>query len=88
MLKYRKNIGGTWETCTLTVEKAKAIQAKVIANGVAKYHEIKKFAEEKQVKISEEAIAAILSKVVPSYESLANDYIELAIEEQKNNPPA
>ena len=79
MLHYRKNIGGAWETCSLSIDEARSIQEKIIKIGISKHQEIKKLAEEKAISLAEESIAVILAKVVPSYESLANDYIEAAI---------
>ena len=79
MIYYRKNVGGNWETCTLSIDEAKSIQEKVIKIGASKYIEIKKFAEEKGVTMSDSIVSVILAKVVPSYESLANDYIEAGI---------
>lgn len=85
MLHYRKNIGGNWQICSLSVDEAKSIQEKIIKIGIAKYSEIKKIAEEKGVTISEDVVAVILAKTTPSYESLANDYIEADIKKRIAN---
>ena len=81
MLKYRKNIGGYWETCSLSIEEAKSIQEKVIKIALSKHEQICKLAKGKGVELSNESLAVILSKVVPSYESLANDFAEAKIEQ-------
>ena len=91
MLNFRKNVNGNWNVCTLKVEEAKAIQDKIINIGLSKYVAIKKAIVDHNSKltegtpkleVSEIAIAKILDKVVPSYESLANDFIEEQIKKQ------
>lgn len=88
MLHYRKNIGGNWETCSLSIDEAKAIQTQIIKIGLGKLNEINLMATEKKVALTDATTATILAKVMPSYESLANDYIEAGILKKKNNPPA
>ena len=76
MLSYRKNDSGQWVIVTLSLEEAKAIQEKIMRHSLKKIVEIKKLAEDNRIPLSEETLAVILNKVVPSYESLANDHIE------------
>ena len=87
MLHYRKNCNGSWEVCSLTIDEAKAIQLDVIKMGLSKYRSIKKIAEEHKIEISEDAVCVVLAKVIPSYESLANDFIEGQIK-KKFHPEA
>lgn len=87
MLHYRKNVGGAWEVCSLTKEEAKAIQVEVLKIGLSQSRAIKKLAEENKIEVSDGIVCAILAKVVPSYESLANDYIEGQIK-KKFHPEA
>ncbi len=84
MLYYRKNVGGQWEIIGLSLEEAKAIQEKIIKHSLKKLLEIKKVAEENKIPLSDETLAVILNKVAPSYESLANDYIEDKLKQQKS----
>jgi hypothetical protein len=84
VLHYRKNIGGQWETCSLTVEEAKSIQEKIIRIGLGKLKEIQAVAEANKISITDPLTAVILAKVMPSYESLANDYIEAQIKKKNS----
>lgn len=76
MLFYRKNVGGCWETKMLSHEEAKKIQEQIIKMGVNTYRNLKQLTKAANVEISEECIAVIVEKAVPSYDSLANDLIE------------
>ncbi len=86
MLHYRKNVGGTWKVCSLTPDEAKSIQDKVMKIGLAKTKEIRELAQKHSIEISDPILAVVLSKVVPSYESLANDYIEATIKKELQGP--
>ena len=86
MLFYRKNIGGNWEVCSLSIDEAKTIQAQIIKIGLGKLNEINLMAAEKKVVLTDVTASVILSKVMPSYESLANDYIEAQIKKKLATP--
>lgn len=73
---YRKNIGGCWETKKISLEESSKIQLEIMKLGLKAYANIKKMAEVAKIQISEEGIAAIVDKAVPTYDSLANDLIE------------
>lgn len=84
MKTYRKNIAGFWKIATISKEEVKDIQTKTIKYGLAKYMEIKQLAEANKLELSDSAIATILAKVAPSYESLVNDYIEEKLADPKS----
>ena len=88
MRSFRKNIGGNWEVCTITIEEVKSIQEKIIRIGLGKLLELHKVAEDNKVVLSDACAAVILAKVTPSFESLANDFIEAAIQKKLNPPQA
>ena len=81
MLFFRKNVGGQWDIVSITMDEAKAIQARLIKDGVMMYTKMKKFVNDNKVDISDSALNTILNKVLPSYESLANDFVEEKIKE-------
>ena len=81
MLFFRKNVGGQWDIVFITMDEAKAIQARLIKDGVMMYTKMKKFVNDNKVDISDSALNTILNKVLPSYESLANDFVEEKIKE-------
>lgn len=86
MLHYRKNDGGQWKVCSLSIDEAKAIQDQIIKIGLGKLEKIRTLAEEKKISLNDDCTAVILSKVMPSYESLANDFIEGQLKKANDNP--
>jgi translation elongation factor EF-1beta len=101
VLHYRKNVNGSWEVCSLRVDEVKAIQNKIVQIGFGLLVDIRKQADEHnkaidagtakegatKISLTEEATAVILAKVMPSYESLANDYIEAQIKKKLEGKP-
>jgi hypothetical protein len=88
MRHFKKNIQGAWETCSLTDEEIKAIQEKTIKIGLGRLHHIRKMAEEHKILLTDACTAAILDKVAPSYDSLANDHIEDQLKKKTETPIA
>jgi hypothetical protein len=76
MLFYRKNDAGCWKTCKLTPEEAKLIQAKAIKIGLSLNKNMQEMIKAANLTVSDAAFATILGKVMPSYDSLANDMVE------------
>jgi hypothetical protein len=86
MLFYRKNIGGCWETKKISLEESKKVQLEIMKLGLKAYANIKNMAKVANIEITEEGIAAILDKAVPTYDSLANDLIEESLIAKPTNP--
>ena len=86
MLYYRKNCGGQWVVCSLTVEEAKAIQDKIIKIGLGKLDQIRKVAIEHKIELTDVCASVILGKVMPSFESYANDFIEKSLKDKEKGP--
>ena len=86
MLFYRKNIGGVWETKKLSLEEAKKIQEQIIKMSVSTYKNVKALTKAANIEISEEALAVIIDKAVPTYDSLANDMVEESLIAKPVNP--
>ena len=91
MLYQRKCINNTWQICSLKVEEAHAIQKKIIDIAMDKLSEISNVAQARNIPLQPQVLAVILSKIVPTYDSLANDFIEGQLKkrlesEQKQKP--
>lgn len=76
MLFYRKNVGGEWQIKKLTPEEAKKVQEKIIRMGLSLNKNMQEMIKAAGLTVSDEVMAAIIDKAVPSYDSLANDVIE------------
>ena len=87
-MSYRKNVGGNWQICTLSLEEAKAIQDRLTNHALLKVKKIREIATENKIELGDSVLAVILDKVVPSYESLANDFIEDKIKKELENRAA
>lgn len=87
MLHYRKNVDGNWKICSLTKDEARSIQGMIMKIGLMKVKDLRALAKADEVQLTDAETSVILSKVIPSYESLANDYIEGQIKKALT-PPA
>jgi hypothetical protein len=85
MFYYRKAVNNQWKLCKITEEEATKIQSITISLCLKVLKNIKKITAEAGLKLTPDEIIATFNKVAPTFESLANDYIEKQLKEAPNS---